>query len=166
MVTSEGQTAGAEGSRRVIIVVAVVAAIAIGVVFYVLLRATGGGNAPPVVAGMIRPGSPEFEQNKSKIVLDDPEADEARRALGDIVMSIHTTVRNFTGKTIDALEVKGAVVDHQGKPVKEKTVLVIPTRQPELAPNKTMLVQVMLDGLSESDDRANIKMEVTGFRFK
>jgi hypothetical protein len=42
----------------------------------------------------------------------------------------------------------------------------VPTRQAELEPNKTMLVQVMLDGMSDADDRANIKMEVTGFRFK
>jgi hypothetical protein len=43
---------------------------------------------------------------------------------------------------------------------------VIPTRQPELSPNKTMMVQVMLEGMGDADDRANIKMEVTGFKFQ
>jgi hypothetical protein len=43
---------------------------------------------------------------------------------------------------------------------------VVPTRQPELAPNKTMQVNVLLDGMSDADARANIKMEVTGFKFK
>jgi hypothetical protein len=61
---------------------------------------------------------------------------------------------------------RAAVVDYEGKPVKERTVLVIPTRQPELAPNKTLPVQVMLEGMSDTDARANIKMEVTGFKFK
>jgi hypothetical protein len=79
---------------------------------------------------------------------------------------LHTTVRNVTGKTLNGLEIRAAVVDHQGNAVKQRTVVVIPTRQPELAPNKTMPVQVMLEGMSDTDDRANIKMEVTGFRFK
>jgi hypothetical protein len=168
MVTSEHQATDSDSSRKtIVIVVAVIAALAIALIFYVLLRATGGGSPPPTLQSAIRPGSPDWDQNISKIVLDDPEADEARRALGDIVMTIHSTVRNFSGRTLDGLEVKGTVVDHQGKPVKEKTVIVIPTdRQPELGPNKTMLANVSIDGFKESDDRANIKMEVTGFRFK
>jgi hypothetical protein len=44
--------------------------------------------------------------------------------------------------------------------------VVIPTRQPELAPNKTMDVAVMLEGMKDTDDRANIKMDVTAFKFK
>ncbi len=29
-----------------------------------------------------------------------------------------------------------------------------------------MVVEVVLDGMSNTDDRANIRMEVAGFRFK
>lgn len=167
MAASEGQLPVTDDSRRkVIILVAVVAGIAIAGLFYLLMRASGGGTVEPKLENAIRAGSPEFEQYRSRIVLDDPEADEAKRALGDIVMSLHTTVRNFTGRTIDGLEVKAAVVDHQGNPVKQRTVVVIPTKQPELQPNKTMFIQVVLDGMLDSDDRANIKMEVTAFRFK
>ena len=159
--------APSESRRTMIIVVAVVAAVVIALFFYLLMRASGGGvTAEPSLQGAIRPGSPEFEQYRSRIVLDAPEAEEAKRALGDTVMSLHTTVRNFTGRTLNGLEIRAAVVDHQGKPVKERTVVVIPTRQAELEPNKTMLVQVMLEGMSDTDDRANIKMEVTGFKFK
>jgi hypothetical protein len=81
-------------------------------------------------------------------------------------MSLQTTVRNLTGKTLTGLEVRAAVVDYNGKPVKQRAVIVVPTRQPELAPNKTMQVNVLLDGFSETDARANIKMEVTAFKFK
>jgi hypothetical protein len=81
-------------------------------------------------------------------------------------MSLQTTVLNLTGKTLNGLEIHAAVVDYEGKPVKERTVVVVPTRQPELAPNKTMQVNVALDGMSDTDARANIKMEVTGFKFK
>ena len=155
------------GSRRsIIIVVAVVSAVAIALLFYILMRATGGGSTEPRLQGAIRLGPPEFEQYRQRIVLDEPEAEEAKRALGDIVMSLHTTVRNFTGRTLNGLEITASVLDHQDKPVKSRTVVVIPGKQPELEPNKTLYVQVMLEGMSDSDDRAKIKMEVSGFKFK
>lgn len=157
-------------SRTLIIVVAIIAALLIAVLFYFLMRATGGGTVAPTLEGAIRPGSPEFEQYSSQIVMDDPEATEARRPLGDIVMTLETTVRNFSGKTLSGLEIRGAVVNHQEQPVKQRTVVVIPSVVPggpsELAPNKTVKARVSLDGMSETDDRANIRMEITGFKFK
>lgn len=156
-----------ESHRTVIIIVAIAAAVVIALFFYVLMRAgAGSGGGEPTLQGAIRPGTAEFDKDKANIVLDEPEADEAKRALGDIVMSLRTTVRNLTGKTLSGLEIKASVVDYEGKPVKERTVVVVPTRVPELAPNKTLPVQVMLEGMKETDARANIKMEVTGFKFK
>jgi hypothetical protein len=156
-----------EKPRRIlIIVVAVIAAVVIGGFFYVLLRESAAPGAPPTLQGAIRPGSPDWDKYSKLIALDDPEADEAKRALGDTVMTLQTTVRNFTGRTITGLEVRGAVVDHDNKPVKERTLVVVPVRQPELDPNKTMRVSILIDGFTDSDDRANIKMEVTGFTLR
>jgi len=157
-------------SRTLIIVVAIIAALLIAVLFYFLMRATGRGTVTPTLEGAIRQGSPQFEQYRSQIVQDEPEATEARRPLGDIVMTLQTTVRNFSGKTLTGLEVRGAVVNHQDQPIKQKTVVVIPSVAPggpsELAPNKTVVARVVLDGMTETDDRANIRIEITGFRFK
>ncbi len=156
-----------ESRRTLIIVVAVAAAVVIALFFYILMRAVGTGRgAEPTLQAAIRPGSPQFEEYKAKIFLDEPEATEAKRALGDIVMSLTTTVRNFTGKTLNGLEIRAAVVDYEGRPVKERTVVVVPTRQQELAHNKTLQVHVSLDGMKDSDARANIKMEVVGFKLK
>ena len=167
MAVTDRKIETGESNRTLIIIVAVVAAIVIAGLFYGLMRLGSSGRSAEVgLQGAIRAGSPQFEEYKSKIVRDDPEATEAKRALGDIVMSLQTTVRNLTGKTITGLEIRAAVVDYQGQPIKQRTVVVIPTRQPELAPNKTMPVQVLLDGMSETDARANIVMEVTGFKFK
>jgi hypothetical protein len=168
MATPERQVPETDDSqRRIIIIVAVIAAVAIAALFYFLMRATGGGSVEPTLEGAIRAGSPEFAVNQPKIVLDPPEAYESKRALGDIVMNLQTTVRNFTGRTLSGLEIKGMVVDHQGKPVREHTVVVLPNnQQSELGPNRTMAVQVRLEGMTDKDDRANIKMEVTGFKFK
>ena len=167
MASSERQLSGSDDSRRtLIIVVAIIAAIAIATLFYVLMKATGGGTVEPTLEGAIRAGSPEFAQNQPKIVLDKPEAYESKRALGDIVMNLQTTVHNFTGRTLSGLEIKGVVVDHQGKPVNQRTVVVIPTRQADLENNRGMPVRVMLEGMTDKDDRANIQMEVTAFKFK
>ena len=152
--------------RTLIIVVAVIAAVFIGGFFYLLLRKTVAPTASPSLQGAIRAGSPDWEKSSKLIALDEPEADESKRALGDTVMTLQTTVRNFTGRTIVGLEIRGAVVDHDGKPVKERTLVVVPGRQSELEPNKTMRVSMMLDGFTDSDDRANIKMEVAGFLLK
>lgn len=167
MSTLERQIPDEDSSRRkVIIIVAIVAAIIIAIFFYFLMRAGSAVRVDPTLEGAIRAGSPEFAQYQSKIVVDEPEATEAKRALGDIVMNLHTNVRNFTGRTLTGLEVKGMVVDHQGQPVNQKTVVVIPTVQPELENNRVVAVRVMLEGMTDQDDRANIKVEVTGFILK
>ena len=167
MSTLERQIPDEDNSRRkVIIIVALVAAIIIAIFFYFLMRASSSVRVEPTLAGAIRAGSPEFDQYQSKIALDPPEATEYKQALGGIVMDLYTNVRNFTGRTLTGLEVKGMVVDHQGQPVNQRTVVVIPTRQAELEPNRGVLVQVRLEGMTDQDDRANIKMEVTGIIFK
>ena len=156
-----------KSSRTLIIVVAVIAALAIGGFFYILMRKSVATGPPPSLQGAIRQGSPDWDKYLKLIALDDPEADEAKRALGDTIMTLHTTARNFTGRTITGLEIRGSVVDSDGKPVKQRTLVAVPSqRQPELDPLKTMRVSIMIDGFSDSDNRANIKMEVTGFTLK
>lgn len=168
MSTIERQTSDPEDSRRtVIIVVAVIAAVVIAGLFYILMRASGGGAVEPKLEGAIRAGSPEFQQYASKIVLDAPEADESHRALGDIVMNLHAVVHNFTGRTLTGLEVNGIVVDHQGKPVNQHASVVLPSREhAQLDNNRAMVVYVRLEGMTDKDDRANIKMEVTAFKLE
>lgn len=168
MVTPEQQIPDPDDSqRKTIIVAAVIAAVVIATLFYLLMRAISGGSVELTLQGAIRAGSPEFAANQSKIVLDPPEAYESKQALGGIVMNLQTIVHNFTGRTLSGLEIKGIVVDHQGKPVNQRAVVVIPTtRQPELENNRSMAVRVMLEGMTGKDDRANIKMEVTAFKFK
>lgn len=167
MSAPERRAETSETNRTLIIVVAIAAAVVIALFFYVLMRASSGSaGGEATLQGAIREGSPQFEEYKSKIHLDQPDATEAKRALGDIVMTLTSTARNLTGKTLIGLEVRAAVVDYDGKPIKQRSVVVVPTRQPELAPNKQMQVNVSFDGFKETDARANIKMEVAAFKFK
>ena len=167
MATQDRRVEENDSRRTLIIVVAVVAAVVVALFFALLFMGTRGSDTETTLQGAIRAGPPELEQYKAQIVRDDPEAFESPRALGDIVMTLKTTVRNLSNKTLNGLEVRAAVVNHQDQPVKQKTLVVIPTpRQQDLAPNKTMDVTIMLDGFKPDDDRANIKMEIVAVRFK
>ena len=170
MATHEQSFTDDQGRTKVIAVVAVIAALGLGGVFFFWMRNSVSQNAPPRLEGAIRAGSPEFETYLRQIVRDDPEADQSKRALGDWVMTLRTTVRNFTGKTITGLEMVGRVVDHDGRSVRERTMVVLPVpgrpEISELAPNRTLNVAITLDRITDEDDRANIQMEITGFRFK
>jgi hypothetical protein len=131
-----------------------------------ILPAGCGGSQQNNLPQLVRTGSPEFEKNQPLIKIDDLEATESTRAVGDIVMTLFGTVRNFTGRTLNGLEIRVAVVDLDGKPVKERTLMVIPNQKPELENNQTMKAQALLEGISKNATRANLKMEVTGFSFK
>src|SRR5438128_2467557 len=162
-----GHTIPQEKSRLPLIIgIAVVAAVLISGAFYLLMKKTMAPSPSPTLPGAIRAGSPDWQKYSKQIALDDAEADESPRALGDIVMTLHTTARNFTGRTITGLEVRATVLDHQDHPVKEETAVVIPRPgRTDLDPNKTAQVSITIYGFTEADDRAKIKMEVTGFKF-
>jgi hypothetical protein len=169
MATQDRRLEENDSRRTLIIVVAVAAAVVIALFFYLLMRAGGSGTGEPRLEGAIRPGSAEFDQYKTQIVLDEPEAFESPRALGDIVMSLNTTVRNLSNKPLTGLEIRAVVVDGNGQSVKERTVMVLPRRTPELLelpPNRTMDVSVRLEGFKQTDHRANIRMEVAALKFK
>lgn len=152
--------------RRIFILVAVITGtvILLGVLL-IARRAPSGVSAQPQLEGAIRAGSPDFQTYLDRIFVDfnpDENATEASRPLGDIVMEMRPTIRNFTGRTIDGLELHATVVDLDNNPVKEKTVV----RQVEIEPNKTLVVPILMEGFKKDDTRANIRIVVTGFRFQ
>lgn len=169
MAYSEADRTGEDRTRRTIfVVVGIVSALLVAsLIYFFLAQPHSRVSGPPRLDGALHPGSPEFEQIRERVVVDGLEAFESTRPLGDIVMDLRANVRNFTGRTIDGLELRGAVVDSEGNPVKERTVIVIPTgRQPELEPNRIMQARIMLDQIRKDAVRADIKMEVAGVRFK
>lgn len=152
--------------RTLIIVVSVVAAVFIGGIFYLLMRETAAPEASATLADAVRAGAPEFEQYWAKIALDKPEATQSTNVLGGFQMTLETTVRNFTGRTITGLEIRAAVLNSQGGVLKDRTIVVIPAKRSELEPNKTMFVTVPISQLNETDDRASLWMEVTAFKLR
>jgi hypothetical protein len=124
--------------------------------------------APPEtrLENALRAGDQGFEQDRKMILVEGLNATQSTRALGDVVMELMATVKNTTGRTLNGLELRGAVVDAQGAPVGERTVIVIPARQATLKPDETLNVRVLIEGIKPDADRSNILMEVTGIRFE
>lgn len=118
----------------------------------------------PRLDGALRAGTAEFDELRSRIVVEKPQASAAQRALGDKVVELTASVRNETGRTINGLELRGAVLDSRGTAVRERTVIVVPAQQAALAPGETMNVRIVLEGVDPGSDRAETNVEVTGVK--
>jgi hypothetical protein len=164
---------GAERSRRAIFTIAGLVALLLIAGLVIYLKTRPEPKPASVVAldqkleGGFRAGSPEFQQHRDLIKLDEVDAFEADSVGAGIQMDLVGTVRNFTGRTIGGLEMKGTVVDLEDKPIKERTMVIIPSDSlPDLENNKTAKVKVTIPGFTKSDTRANYRLEITAFKFK
>lgn len=155
--------------RNIFIGIALVAALLVAGVVYLVTRPSAQG-VEPRLENALRAGSPEFDQYRDRIVIDfepDEDATTGVRALGDLVVNMRPTIRNFTGRTISGLELHAVAVDLENKVMKERTVIAIPRAGAvELAANKTLDVPIMLEGMSKDILPANLRVVLTGFRFK
>jgi hypothetical protein len=161
----------ADDSRRKIFIAAgVVSALLIALlVFWATRSDSGGAVQQPRLAGAIRADAPEFAAVRERLIVDfnpDDHALVSTRAIGDEVINMMPKVRNFTGRTLSGLELQATVVDLAGNPIQQRTVIAIPNRQPELEPNKVLEVPIRMEGFRKDDGRANIRVEVTGVKFK
>lgn len=120
----------------------------------------------PRLENALRAGNQEFDQNRERILVEGLSATQATRALGDIVMELTATVKNTTGRILNGLEMRGAVLDSQGAPVGERTVIIIPAQQATLKPDETVNVRIVIEGVKPEADRANLRLETTGLRFE
>ena len=164
--TNVGDADDASGRRKIFLIVGIIAALLLAAFAYLVTR-PAAPNVEPRLENALRPGDPAFDAVRDKIILGDKEADQSPRAVGDIVMNLRGTVRNFTGRTITGLEVRGTVIDSAGNPVRQRTIIALPNGSTtELATNKILPVTVRLEGFRQSDDRSDYQLEITGVRFR
>lgn len=164
MSTFEPRKEEADGTRRMIfIVVAVIAAILLAALAYMATRpASRPGEAR--LEGAIRPGSPEFPAADRLIVEFNPDEDASigANALGNYVVTMKPTVRNFTGRTISGLEFHVAGLDASGKVIRESTFI----KTEEIEPNKIATPAIGINFPSDNKPARLAKPELTGVRFK
>jgi hypothetical protein len=121
--------------------------------------------AQTVVEGLIRPGTPGFEEVREKAVIEQLKATEGVRPLGDVTVEVIAAIRNTTDRRLSALEVRGAVLDAEKRVLVERMVVVVPTKQTVLEPGEAVNVRLLLEGISPEAGREEVVMEVTGVRF-
>jgi hypothetical protein len=136
-----------------------------GVFHLSMTRPYVGSSNEPRLERATRSGAPEFEQLREQIVVEQLVAMEALHPFNEMAVEMTATVRNNTGRAISGLEMRGAVLDAQSSPLRERTVTVIPARQTALEPDEAINVRILLKGISHDADRAGVLMEVTGVHF-
>jgi len=60
---------------------------------------------------------------------------------------------------------RGAIQDAQNSVVRERTVVVIPTRQTILEADEAINVRILLESIDKDSDRAHPVMELAAIRF-
>jgi hypothetical protein len=156
-----------KGNGKVFLLASIIGILIIGAVLgLVSLKKSTQQIQVDAMDGAYREGSPEFEKYTKKIIAETNEdrTTQSPTGMGTIMMSIHGSFRNITGKTLTGLEIKVAVVDSFGKVVKEKTTVVVPKELEKLENNQVLSVQVTIEGFEKTDDRANIRWKVTAIK--
>ena len=164
MMSFEPRKEEADGSRRVIfIAVAIVAALLVAGLAYMATRPAARPGEERL-EGAIRPGSAEFPAPDRLVVEFDPDQDATigANALGNFVVTMKPTVRNFTGRTVSGLEFHVAGLDLSGKVIRERTYVTTE----EIEPNKIATPVIGLNFPPDNKPAQLARPELTGVRFK
>ena len=135
---------------------------AAGIIHLSATRTYVGSAVETRLEGAIRQESPDFEQLSEQLVVERLVAAEAPRLPGGVAVELNATVRNTTGRTVTGLELRGVILDAVSSPLRERTVVVVPTKQAALEPGEAINVSILLEDIHDGAERAAHLMEVTG----
>lgn len=155
------------GINKVLVAALLVGFVVVGAaVGLIALRPSSQQMQEQALGSAFREGTPEFATHTKKIIAqtDANRTTWSPTGMGTIVMSIGGNIRNITGKTLTGLELKVGVVDSFGNAVREKTLIVIPKQAEKLENNQSLPVQVLIEGFTKEDDRAQIRWKVTAIK--
>ena len=140
---------------------AVVGLVLLGGLAYLATRPTQKPGEEKL-AGAVRPGAADFPADKLIVDFDpDEDATIGANALGNYVVTMKPTVRNFTGRTVNGLEFRAAGLDLKGNVIRERTFVT----EEEIETNKTASPAIGLN-FPQDNRPAQLKLELTGVRFK
>jgi len=150
--------------------------LAAGVITFFILLMTAGAlhltltepharpAARPQLEGALRPEMPEFERLREKIIVEQLTVAEVPGPPNDFAVEMNATVRNTTDRTLSGLEMRGLIFDEQMSVVRERSVVIIPSRQTALEPGEAIRVRILLDDVHPEAARAGVLIEVTALR--
>jgi hypothetical protein len=153
-----------EKSRRTMFIsVALASAVLVGGLLWWASRPSTRP-AEERLEGALRPGSPEFEQARERLIVEfdpDENATIGANALNNVVVTMKPTVRNFTGRTVNGLEFRAAGLDLAGQLIRQRTFVWTQ----EIEPNKTASFPIPIN-FPQDNRPAQLKLELTGAKFK
>ncbi|HYY99028.1 MAG TPA: zinc ribbon domain-containing protein [Pyrinomonadaceae bacterium] len=150
-------------SRRVIfIAVGLVAAALVAGLAYMTSRPSAAPGEERL-EGAVRPGSPDFPGADKLVVEFDPNenAEIGPTALGPWAVTFLPVVRNFTGRTVNGLEFRLAGTDIKGQTIRQRVAI----NRDEIGPNRVARPSLSMN-FPQDNRPANLKLELTGVRFK
>lgn len=147
------------------IITAAIAAVAAGMQYFALTQPYVHSYSQTRLEESLRAGNPDFELLREKVVVEHLVGVEKMHPLNDLAIELTATVTNNTGNTISGMELRGAIVDSHGSLVRERTVVVIPTRQTVLEPGEAMNVRILIENIDPDSERGHTSLEVTALRF-
>jgi hypothetical protein len=169
MIAYRGPTLIAEPELRwpiLILAALITALLAISVAgLYYLAQSNVSSYTEPRLEGALQPGQPEFEQFRRHIAIEQLVGTEKVHPFNNLAVAMTATVRNNTGRSISGLELRGAILNRENSSVRERTVVVIPSRQKILESGEAINARILLDGIDKDSDRAQLHLEVTAIRF-
>ena len=146
------------------IITAAIALVAAGMQYFALTQPYLHSYSQPRLEESLRAGNPEFELLREKVSVEQLVGVEKMHPFSDLVIELTATVTNKTGRTISGMELQGAIADSHGSLIRERTVLVIPTRQTVLEPDEAMNVRVLIENVDPNSERGRVSLEVTALR--
>jgi hypothetical protein len=157
-----GREEGDKSRRYIFIAVGLFAALLVAGLAYWTTRPSAAPGEERL-EGAVRAGAPGFPGPDKLIVefIPDENAVMGVNALGNYVVTLKPTVRNFTGRAVSGLEFHAAGLDREGKVIRERTF----ARDVDVEPNRITSPSL---GLNFPPDKqpAQLKLELTGVRFK
>lgn len=147
------------------LITAFIALLAAGIHYVAMQPRTMNHGPEPRLVEALQPGQPEFDQFSPHIVVEQLMGTEKVHPFNNLAVEMKATVRNRTGRTVTGLEISGAILDGQKSTLRERTMVVIPTRQAVLEPDEAINVRILLENVDRDSERAELMLKVTGMRF-
>jgi hypothetical protein len=142
--------------------VAVLALLLVGGLAYLATRPSQKAGEERL-EGAVRPGSPDFPGADKLVVEFNPDENAliGPTALGPWAVMFKPVVRNFSGRTVSGLEFRVAGFDLKGNVIRERIAI----NRDEVEPNKVHTPPLSIN-FPQDNKPANLKLELTGVRFK
>jgi len=144
---------------------AVLAILTASLYYVVMTQPVVISDMQPRLEMALQPGQPEFEEFRQHIAIEELVGTEKVHPFDTLAVAMTATVRNNTGRTINGLELRGAILDSNSSSVRERTVVLIPQRQKVLESGEAINTRILLDSIDKDSDRAHLVLEVTAMRF-